>query len=77
MSNKNYGDGFNISPNSNADINPLPQAVYVGVTGTLIVQSMSGQILTFQNFAQGTVLELPVRRVLAGTTATGLIGLTT
>ena len=52
------------------------RAIYVGNSGNLKVDMVSGGTVTFSNLTAGTLLPIQVVRVYAtGTTATLLIGL--
>lgn len=52
------------------------RAVYVGGSGNIKVDMVSGGTVTFQNVQAGTVLPIQVTRVyLTGTTATYMIAL--
>lgn len=52
------------------------RAIYVGNSGSLKVDMVSGGTVTFSNLTAGTLLPIQVVRVYAtGTTATLLIGL--
>ena len=53
-----------------------PSQIYVGSTSTLVkVVTLGGDTLSFTNFPVGTILPVVVTKVLASTTATGLIAL--
>lgn len=68
-------DGFAITP-SNTTVFPQDTAVWVGVTGDVVVVTAIGTQLTFNAVAAGTVIPVMVKQVRAtSTTATGLIGL--
>jgi hypothetical protein len=68
--------GFAITPNSSADLESVARGVYVGVTGnlTVITYGESAEI-TFQNVQAGSIIPIMVRRVMATSTASGLIGM--
>lgn len=68
-------DGFAITP-SNSTEYPQDTAVWVGVSGDVVVTTAIGTQLTFTAVAAGTVIPVMVKQVRAtGTTASGLIGL--
>ena len=51
-------------------------AIYVGVTGTVVVQTLRNQTATFVGVPAGSVLRIACTRVWStGTTATSLLGL--
>lgn len=65
-----------IAPDDNANLDPLPHGLYVGVTGTLVVESMGGPLVTFVAVPAGTLLPIQVRKVKAtGTSASSIVGL--
>ena len=70
-------DGFVITP-SDTTGNEFPsvaRAIYVGVSGDLVVKTERGTTLTFKSVAVGWFVGVRVRQVLlTGTTATNLIG---
>ena len=68
-------NAFNIVQDTNL---PVPtKGIYIGGTGSLQVQMVSGATVTFAGLAAGIVHPLRIIQVIsAGTTATGLIGLT-
>ncbi len=69
-------DATAIVPDDGADLPAATRALYVGGSGDLQVQMVSGQTATFVNMQAGVVYPLRVARVMAtGTTATGLMGL--
>lgn len=68
--------GFAISPDDNAMLPFLIRAIWVGTTGTLTVQLMTGNIVTLIGVPAGVLLEMNIIQVLAtGTSAAGLVGL--
>ena len=69
-------DAFDISPNDAADISEVTRAIYVGSAGDLNVVTKAGTQLLFTGLSGGSVLPIPVSRVLAtNTTADNIIGL--
>ena len=66
---------FPITPDGNTDLATIPDAVYVGGAGDVVLKGSDGTNATFAATA-GQVLPFSPTRVLAtGTTATGLVGL--
>lgn len=66
---------FPITPDGNTDLTTIPDAVYVGGAGDVVLKGSDGTNATFAATA-GQVLPFSPTRVLAtGTTATGLVGL--
>ncbi|MEP4199312.1 MAG: hypothetical protein ABJL99_27110 [Aliishimia sp.] len=69
-------DADPITPDDATDLNAVTRGIFVGASGNLQVQMLSGQTVTFNNVQAGVVYPLRVARVLAtGTTAAGLIAL--
>ena len=68
--------GATISPHAT---NPLPnftRAIYVGGSGDLACEMVSGEVVTFVGLIAGAVYPFRVQKVFAtGTTATNLVGL--
>lgn len=65
-----------LTPDDATDLEDPTRAIFVGGSGNLAVQMISGQTVTFDNIQAGVIYPLRVARVLAtGTTATGLLGL--
>lgn len=65
-----------IAPDDANDLGVATRALYVGEPGSLQVQMVSGQTVTFANVQAGVVYPFRVARVMAtGTTASGLVGL--
>jgi len=66
---------FPITPDGNTDLATIPDAVYVGGAGDVVLKGSDGTNATFSATA-GQILPLSPTRVLStGTTATGLVGL--
>jgi hypothetical protein len=66
---------FPITPDGNTDLATIPDAIYVGGAGDVVLKGSDGTNATFAVTA-GQVLPFSPTRVLAtGTTATGLVGL--
>ena len=68
------GHWFNIAVDDNAFISPIPRALYVGVTGNLVVEDIDGNTVTFVAVAVGYHALRP-RKLKTGTTATSIVGL--
>lgn len=65
-----------ITPNNSADLTDYTRGIYIGATGTLKVDMVTGGTVTFVDPAPGVIHPLRVKRVYnTGTTATGIIGL--
>lgn len=69
-------DGFPITTSDAAPVLEVTRAIYVGVAGDLTATFASGETVTFQNVAAGTILPIRISHVLTtGTTADALVGL--
>lgn len=69
-----YANAAAVTPNDSTDLTFRTRALYVGVTGNIVV-SIGGSNVTFSNVPVGYHL-LVVDRVLAtGTTATNIVAL--
>ena len=67
--------GFSITPNDSVDLTRPVRAVYIGVSGDLVVDTLNGDTLTFVSVPVG-IFPVQVKRVYAtNTTADSLIGL--
>lgn len=70
------GDGFAITPHNTNELTRVPRALYIGVSGTVVLTTPAGNDLTFVNLPSGSILSVRCTKVKAtGTTATNLIGL--
>lgn len=70
-----YRGASSITPNDSADLTDAVSAVYVGTTGTLKVDTASGETVTFQSVPVG-IFPVAVKKVYStGTSAANLIGL--
>lgn len=66
---------FAITPSNDDDITYATRYVYVGGTGTLKVDTVGGETVTFSAVAAGVFHPIRVTKVYAtGTDATGIIG---
>ncbi len=69
-------NGAAVSPSDTARLGFVTRAVYVGGAGTLRVEMLGGETITFEGLAAGTVLPIRTGKILAtGTTATALVAL--
>jgi len=69
-------DAEAITPDDATDLGAATRGIYVGGSGSLQVQMVSGQTVVFNNVQAGIVYPLRVSRILAtGTTAAGLVAL--
>ncbi|MEP2473678.1 MULTISPECIES: hypothetical protein [Rhodobacterales] len=69
-------DGVAVTPSDQDDLDFATRALYVGGTGDLAVQLISGNNITLRGLQGGNLYPLRVARVLAtGTTATDIVGL--
>jgi hypothetical protein len=65
-----------IVPNDSIPLSIVTRAVYVAHAGDLSVEMQSGQIVTFQNVQDGSILAIRTLKVRqAGTTATGIVAM--
>lgn len=74
IENFSYRTAVAVTPSDTTDLTRgTCRGLYIGATGTVVVQTEEGVTLTLAGLAAGSILPLMVRRVLAtGTTATGL-----
>ena len=69
-------NAFAIIPDDATDLPTVTRALYVGVSGNVVVTMQSGQTVTLVNVMAGSLLPLRVARVAASdTTAQNLVGL--
>ena len=67
---------FDITPDDNANLDVIPRAIYIGVTGDVKVDMARDGTVTFVGVAAGEILPIRVKRVYdTNTTATNIIGL--
>ena len=66
---------FPITPDGNTDLATIPDAIYVGGAGDIVLKGSDGTNATFAVVAGQTYPFSPMRVLATGTTATGLIGL--
>ena len=70
------GSAFAITPNSSADLAQTTRGIYVGGGGNLVViLADDSASVTFTNVQPGIIYPLRCKRVLATSTATGLVGI--
>ena len=68
--------GEAIVPSDSSDLIHATRALYVGQSGDIVAQLVSGDVVTFVNMQSGVIFPLRLSRILAtGTTATDLVGL--
>ncbi|KKB09805.1 spike base protein, RCAP_Rcc01079 family [Devosia chinhatensis] len=67
--------GFAIVPHDSNDLAEVTRAIFVSGGGNLVVQMASGATLNFGGIPAGTLLPIRANRVLAASTASGLVGL--
>jgi hypothetical protein len=68
---------FTITPDDNADLPQIPQAIWVGTGGDIALMGSDGQVKVFKNAQAGTYLVASPVRVMgagSGTTASNLLG---
>lgn len=69
-------DGVAITPSDTAILADITRGIYVGGTGAVVVEFVSGRTATFPAVPVGTILPIQAVRVLStGTTATNLVAL--
>lgn len=69
--------GFDITPSDTEDLAVPTRGLYVGTTGDVTVDMLSGDTLTFVSLTGGIIHPIRVRRVYATSTdATDIIGIT-
>ena len=68
---------FAITPDDEADISPLPKALYIGTGGDVVLRGVDGtEDVVFRNVVSGDRLEVRAVCVRAtGMTATDIVGL--
>lgn len=72
---ENYRGAVAITPNDTTDLADAVSALHISVAGSLKVDCINGDTVTFASVPVGT-LELAVTKVYAtGTAATGIVGL--
>lgn len=73
-----YGDAFAVTPSDSVNLPPACTGLYVGATGNVVVETLSGATITFLAVPVGALIPIQVRKVKAtGTTATSIVGLQT
>ncbi|MDP1599008.1 hypothetical protein [Phenylobacterium sp.] len=67
---------FTIAPHATDELPQVPRAIYVGGAGNLAVVTQGGETVVFKGLGAGQTLVIaPARVLIAGTTATDLVGL--
>lgn len=65
-----------VTPSDTTLIDPVPRALYVGGTGSVVIDTLGGDTsITLAGVPAGTVLRIRATRVKAATTATGIVAL--
>jgi len=69
-------DGFAVTPSDSTNFNVVARALYIGVSGNVVVVTPSNTTLTFVGVQAGQILPVMAGRVNnTNTTATNIIGL--
>lgn len=66
---------FSITPDDDNDLAQVPQAIWVGVGGDLVLQGRDGHVEPFKNVPNGFLFIGSPVRVMQATTATFLKGM--
>lgn len=66
-------DGFAVTASDDTKI--AADALYIGVGGTVVIETHRGTSLTFANVPGGSILPVKATNVKAATTATNIVGL--
>lgn len=65
-----------VTPNDSADLpNGICRALYIGGSGSVILDTANNTSITFAGLQAGTILPLNVKRVRTGGTATSIVAL--
>ena len=65
-----------VTPSDTTPLASVSRAIYVGQTGDISVEMLSGQIITFQNVQGGSILALRTLKIRqTGTTALGIVSM--
>lgn len=67
--------GFSITP-SDDDLETATRAIYVGGLGDLVIETISGDTITFANVPPGSIIPIRCKKVKAASTAENIVGLT-
>jgi len=68
-------NGASVTPSDSVDLTNFTRGVYVGVSGDLKVDLVTGDTVTFVGLAGGVIHPIRARRIHAtGTTATSIVG---
>lgn len=69
-------DAFAVTPSDSVDFTVAARALYVGVTGNVVVITKGGTAITFTAVPAGMILPIRCTRVNStNTTATNIVGL--
>ena len=68
------GDAFAVTPSDSTIINAV--ALYVGTGGDVVIETRNGNPVTFANVPDGSILPVFAVKVMAASTAAGIVGLT-
>lgn len=60
---------------SDATVLPVTRGLFIGTGGDVVVTMADGQVVTFANIANATLLPIQVQQVRASTTATNVLAL--
>ncbi len=74
ISNLRVKDSFAITPSDSTVLNPAADAIFVGVSGDLVVMTPKGTIVTYKNIAAGIYHGIEAVKVMAATTALQIVG---
>lgn len=66
---------FAIVPDDATLLPQITRSLYIGLGGNLTVEMHWGETVTFSNLPSGALLPIRVRKVLAASTVTAIVGL--
>lgn len=67
---------FAVTPSDSDSLREVSRALYVGEAGSVSARMLSGEVVTFQNLAAGSMLPVRASAVLAtGTSAASIVAL--
>lgn len=67
--------GANVVTPSDATFLPTTRALFIGTAGDVAVQMADGQLVTFVNIANATMLPIQVNKVMAATSASNILAI--
>lgn len=67
------GHGATVATASDVTVFPTSRALYIGTAGNLTVRMADGQVVSFLNVANGTLLPIQVEQVRNATTASDIL----